>query len=150
MLQLDWSMVRLRPHSVSSGCTETQFDLTPQSPQPSQTRSLMIDALVGIGERAALATPALLGRAGLVVDQHRHARHLRELALHGVELVAVMDGQAASASRCRFGYFHGSSVTTTTRLTPSAATCRAICGTVRPPSFGCPPVIATASLNSIL
>src|SRR5205823_10529866 len=42
LLQLDWSMVRLRPHSVSSGCTETQFDLTPQSPQPSQTSSLMI------------------------------------------------------------------------------------------------------------
>ena len=49
LLQLDWSMVRLRPHSVSSGCTETQFDLTPQSPQPSQTSSLMITRLSGSG-----------------------------------------------------------------------------------------------------
>ena len=40
---------RLRPNSVSSGCTETQFDLTPQSPQPSQTRSLMKTRLSGSG-----------------------------------------------------------------------------------------------------
>jgi hypothetical protein len=73
LLQLDWSMVRLRPHSVSSGCTETQFDCTPQSPQPSQTSSLMTTRLSGIGELAALAAPPLLGRAGLVVDQHREA-----------------------------------------------------------------------------
>jgi len=51
LLQLDWSMVRLRPHSVSSGCTETQFDLTPQSPQPSHTSSLMITRLSGSGKR---------------------------------------------------------------------------------------------------
>ncbi len=49
LLQLDWSMVRLRPNSVSSGCTETQFDFTPQSPQPSQTSSLMTTRLSGSG-----------------------------------------------------------------------------------------------------
>src|SRR3954465_10139357 len=49
LLQDDWSMVRLRPNSVSSGCTETQFDLTPQSPQPSQTNSLMMTRLSGSG-----------------------------------------------------------------------------------------------------
>jgi hypothetical protein len=49
LLQLDWSMVRLRPHSVSSGCTETQFDFTPQSPQPSQTSSLISTRLSGSG-----------------------------------------------------------------------------------------------------
>jgi hypothetical protein len=42
-------MVRLRPHSVSSGCTDTQFDFTPQSPQPSQMSSLMITRLSGSG-----------------------------------------------------------------------------------------------------
>ncbi len=51
-------------------------------------------ALVGIGERAALAAAPLLGRAGLVVEQHRDALHLAQLALHGVEVVAVMDGGA--------------------------------------------------------
>src|SRR5436853_2361786 len=49
-----------------------------------------------------------------------------------------------------FGYFHGSSVTTTIFLAPSAATCRAMIGTLKPPSLRCPPVIATASLNRIL
>src|SRR3954469_1088700 len=49
LFQLDWSIVRLRPNSVSSGCTETQFDLTPQSPQPSQTSSLMMTRLAGSG-----------------------------------------------------------------------------------------------------
>jgi len=34
---------------VSSGCTETQFDCTPQSPQPSQTSSLMMTRLSGSG-----------------------------------------------------------------------------------------------------
>ena len=91
MLQLDWSMVRLRPHSVSSGCTETQFDFTPQSPQPSQTSSLMSTRLSGSGNCAALAAAALLGGAGLVVDQHRAAGDRGKLALHRIELVAVME-----------------------------------------------------------
>src|ERR1700730_6295462 len=36
-----WWMRVLRPNSVGTGSTLMQFDLTPQSPQPSQTRSLM-------------------------------------------------------------------------------------------------------------
>src|ERR1700736_375375 len=50
LLQLDWSIVRLRPSSVSSGLTETQFDLSEQSPQPSQTASLMTTRLGGSGK----------------------------------------------------------------------------------------------------
>ncbi|TIV80922.1 MAG: hypothetical protein E5V93_08225 [Mesorhizobium sp.] len=50
MLQLDWSMRRLRPNSVSTGWIETQLDCTPQSPQPSQTRSLMKTRLSGSGK----------------------------------------------------------------------------------------------------
>src|ERR1700756_1092653 len=41
LLQVDWSMARLRPNSVSTGTTERQLDATLQSPQPSQTSSLM-------------------------------------------------------------------------------------------------------------
>ena len=44
LLQADWSMARLRPNSVSTGTTDRQFDCTRQSPQPSQTCSLMNDA----------------------------------------------------------------------------------------------------------
>ena len=49
LLQFDWSILRLRPSSVSSGCTETQLEATEQSPQPSHTRSLMKMRLAGSG-----------------------------------------------------------------------------------------------------
>jgi len=47
-------------------------------------------------------------------------------------------------------YLAGSSVTMTILRTPSAYICCVICGGVICPSVGCPPVIATASLNRIL
>src|SRR5690606_21293779 len=47
LLQLDWLMLRLRPNSVSSGSTDRQLDLSEQSPQPSQTRSLMATRRAG-------------------------------------------------------------------------------------------------------
>ena len=49
LLHDDWSIVRLRPNSVSTGAIDTQFDCTPQSPQPSQTSSLMTTRLAGSG-----------------------------------------------------------------------------------------------------
>jgi hypothetical protein len=41
LLQLAWSMRRLRPNSVSSGCTDMQFEAREQSPHPWQTAGLM-------------------------------------------------------------------------------------------------------------
>ena len=82
MLQEVWLMRRLRPNSVSTGSIEMQFDWTLQSPQPSQTSSLMTTRWSGSGELAALSQPAGLGGTGLVVDQGRHAPHLAQLALH--------------------------------------------------------------------
>ena len=49
LLHDDWSIARLRPNSVSTGVTETQFDLVLQSPQPSQTRVLMNERRAGSG-----------------------------------------------------------------------------------------------------
>src|SRR6185437_663744 len=40
-LQEDWWIWVLRPNSVATGWTDRQLDARPQSPQPSQTRSLM-------------------------------------------------------------------------------------------------------------
>ena len=40
-LQLVWWMRVLRPYSVITGCTDRQLLLSPQSPHPSQTRSLI-------------------------------------------------------------------------------------------------------------
>src|SRR5262249_47597358 len=51
------------------------------------------DPLVGIGELAALAPAALLGGAGLVVDQHGAAGDRRQLALHRHQVVAVVNGE---------------------------------------------------------
>ena len=44
-----WSIWRLVPNSVSSGCTDRQLDLAPQSPQPSHTASLMTTRRAGSG-----------------------------------------------------------------------------------------------------
>ena len=44
-----WSMRVLRPNSVWTGCTERQFDFSPQSPHPSQMRSLIRTRRVGVG-----------------------------------------------------------------------------------------------------
>ena len=49
LLQLDWSIRRLRPSSVSSGWTEMQLDCSEQSPQLSQTASLMKTRVAGSG-----------------------------------------------------------------------------------------------------
>ena len=57
------------------------------------------DALVGIGERAALAAAALFGGAGLVVEQHRNALDLAQLALDEIEIVAVMERCAGGELR---------------------------------------------------
>src|SRR5579872_4034506 len=51
LLQLDWSIARLRPNSVSTGTTDKQFDWVEQSPQPSHTSSLMTTRRGGSGKR---------------------------------------------------------------------------------------------------
>ena len=101
MLQADWSMRRLRPNSVSNGCTATQFDAVPQSPQPSQTSSLMMTRASGIRIFPALAQTALFGGAGLIVDENRDAFRLRQVALDLVENIAMVDDQPRRPRRQR-------------------------------------------------
>src|SRR5579862_611324 len=52
------------------------------------------DALGRIGKFAALAAAAFFRGAGLIVDQHGEAFDVAQLALHGVEIVAMADGDA--------------------------------------------------------
>jgi hypothetical protein len=47
LLQFDWLIRRLGPNSVSMGSTDRQFDSFEQSPQPSQTSSLIITNFCG-------------------------------------------------------------------------------------------------------
>src|SRR6056297_2227820 len=48
-LQLPWWIRVLRPYGVSIGCTDRQLLLSPQSPQPSHTRSLITTRNPGVG-----------------------------------------------------------------------------------------------------
>ena len=50
LLQADWSIARLRPIGVSTGTIATQFDCTPQSPQPSHTSGLIHTRRSGSGK----------------------------------------------------------------------------------------------------
>src|SRR5262249_16791286 len=50
LLQLLWSICRLRPSSVSSGFTDTQLLCSDQSAQPSHTASLLNTRLGGSGK----------------------------------------------------------------------------------------------------
>ncbi|MQA64157.1 MAG: hypothetical protein GEU86_22500 [Actinophytocola sp.] len=45
----DWWMRVFRPNSVSTGWTDRQLDFVPQSPQPSQMRSLITTRWFGVG-----------------------------------------------------------------------------------------------------
>src|SRR5579862_1104453 len=54
LLQLDWSIARFLPNSVSTGTTDKQFEVAEQSPQPSQTRSLIKTRRAGSGKRPRL------------------------------------------------------------------------------------------------
>jgi hypothetical protein len=49
LLQEGWWIRVFRPNSVSTGITLRQVDLRPQSPQPSQTRSLIHARTAGSG-----------------------------------------------------------------------------------------------------
>ena len=95
LLQADWSMARLVPSSVSSGDDRHAVRLHAAVAAALAHGRIDEHALVGIGERAALAAAALLGRAGLVVEQHRDAGHLAQLLLHLLQVAAVVDGHAA-------------------------------------------------------
>ena len=48
-LHVDWSIWVLRPNSVSTGWTDRQLDFLPQSPHPSQMRSLITTRRSGVG-----------------------------------------------------------------------------------------------------
>ena len=49
LLHEAWWIRVLRPNSVCTGCTDRQDDFSPQSPQPSHTRSLIHTRSAGWG-----------------------------------------------------------------------------------------------------
>src|SRR5690606_15668984 len=57
------------------------------------------DALLRIDHLAALAAATLFGRTGLVIDQHRRTLDLAQTLLHVVEVLAVLELDAAREER---------------------------------------------------
>ena len=94
VLQLVGLMRRLRPCSVSTGSMAMQCDCAVQSPQFSQTRSLITTRVSAADQLAALAAPALLGGADLVVDDRADAGVLAHPPLHRVEVIAPVAQRA--------------------------------------------------------
>ena len=132
-LQLVWWIRVLRPYGVSIGWTDRQLLLSPQSPHPSHTRSLMTTRKSGLVDQPAAAGTPLLGGALLVVQQYRHARHRGQLdlRLHQPGAVAHVDppcGERAEVGVAATG--PGRRTSTTTRLTPSSSSDWTTSGTV--------------------
>ena len=147
-MQDAWWICVLRPNSVATGSTDRQLDFVPQSPQPSQIRSLIMTFAAGVGHAAAALAP-LLGRALLVVDQHGHARHRGQLLLAVDQSVAMADlDRPAAAGPAGTGRVVGGHDDRGAPLRPAASATRP--GTGIPPTGSWPPVIATAELYSSL
>jgi hypothetical protein len=143
----DWLIRVLRPNSVSTGCTDRQFDLAPQSPQPSHTRSLIMTRCAGVGR-----VPRLRLR-------RFSAAHSWSWISTVVPLVRASSCCTSSrSSRCRTStpgpaarrVTAGSSLVITTWATPSARSSATSRRSDSPPTMSWPPVIATAELYSSL
>jgi hypothetical protein len=98
-----------------------------------------------IGELATLAPAAFLGGAGLVIDQDRHAGMIAQFALHGIELIAMMNRRIRGEVRDLSIFFRivgdNDDPLDAFRRQLTTQLCDA-----QLPSTCCPPVIATASL----
>ena len=107
----------LRPNSVCTGSTLMQFDFSPQSPQPSQTRSLMTTTSVG-----STALPRLRARRSSAAHSWSCSSTVVPWTL------ASTRWASASRSRCQTsvppgidGSVSGVSLVTMTFLTPLAS-----------------------------
>ena len=143
-LQLVWWIRVLRPHAVSTGCTDRHPLTSPQSPHPSHTRSLMTTRKPGVGMRP--------------LDRARRCSAAQAWSWRST----VTPGTSASSrcasskrSRCHTStptgsscgsWRPGSSLVTITRLTPSNRSDLTTSGTDIWPSGSWPPVIATVPL----
>jgi hypothetical protein len=107
-------------------------------------------ALGGLGNSPFLRRRRFSARTDLVVDQHRHALELAQLALHRVHVVAVMhrehDALAVGRQEAAVGPAVGSSATSAMTLHAFGRHLVRDARHADGPSTGWPPVMATASL----
>jgi hypothetical protein len=90
LLQVDWSMARLRPELGLHRHDGDAVRLHPAIAAALADIGVDEDALVDIGEGAALAAAAFLGGAGLDVDDGGDAFELLEPFLHRHQVVALV------------------------------------------------------------
>jgi len=138
----------LRPNSVCTGSTDMQLDFSPQSPQPSHTRSLMTTTSAG-----SSALPRLRARRS-------SAAHSWSCSSTVVPGVAASTRCASSMrSRCHTSVppgsctalkREGSSVVTMIFFTPLASRSATMLTTGTSPWMAWPPVIEVCALRSSL
>ena len=145
MLHELWSIVRLRPNSVSSGRHRHAVRFHAAVAAAFADELVDEDALRGIRVLAALAAPALLGGAGLVVQQDRAALGVAQRALDGIEVVAVVDLDVGGEVAGRI-LFRVVADDDDLLHTFGGDLLRDVSAAVSGPSNGWPPVMATASL----
>ena len=104
------------------------------------------DAAVRIGIFAALAPAALLGGAGLVVDQDGDAGNVHQLLLERLDVVAMVEGGAGREAGIGRIFLRLVGDDGDAARPPRPCTWRAMIAASRLVSTGWPPVIATASL----
>ena len=135
LLQDDWLMRRLRPQLGLDRLDRDAVALHAAVAAALAHALVDHDALVGVGELAALAQAARLGRAGLVVDQRRDARAPRAARAARASISSRWwKRRRRRGKRAVAGYLSGASPTTAMRCTPSARSWRAISGTVISPA----------------
>jgi hypothetical protein len=98
-LQADWSIGRLRPHSGLDRLDRDAVGSARAVAAILANARVDDDALRGLGRQVALALAAALGGALLVVDEDADAGDFAQLALHGVEVGAGVEGAEARDPR---------------------------------------------------
>ena len=143
-LQLVWWICVLRPNGVSTGWTDKQLLLSPQSPQPSHTRSLMTTRNPGVAT-VPRARPRRFS-AAQAWSWMRTVTPLTDVSTSSASSNRLRSQTSMPAGNALRGCRSGSSLVTITRATPSSRSIAARSGTVICPSGSWPPVIATVPL----
>ena len=146
LLQLHWSISRLRPNSVSFGSTDTQKLFTPAVAAAFADQRVDHHALLRIGDLAALAAAALLGGAGLVVDQDAETPFTSRRRFCTSSSSRAVEELDAGREDLRLGPLLDVVADHHDRLHALGAHLVRDLRHVSVPSTGWPPVIATASL----
>ena len=147
-LQLVWWMRVLRPYAVSTGCTDRQLLLSPQSPHPSHTRSLMTTRKPGLA-----TMPRLRSRRSSAAQRWSWTSTVTPGTAASSTWLSISRVRSRTSTRpaarepkSASSHLPGSSDVTTIRATPSSSSDWTTSGTAIWPCGSWPPVIATVPL----